>query len=513
MRRDEHRPTVIDYLVAAVCPLLIVALVQSLALFIGEVVYRGEHAPHLRWTLFWFGLGMVGVSRIAIERTRMYAGLYALGLGAATALLLSYFFQMNWVAWLILGFIWWCADKLTFDTTLVDEDEDASGEGLLDVAGVDDTTDDEPAEKPRPATRASPWRRVFLNDPGKKERPHAPGLWVIYFLVGALPVFAAGHVVLRQTGDAAFGLFLAMIYYTAGLALLMLTSLLGLRRYLRQRRLKMPGAMAGAWIGTGAFICGVVILGSLLLPRPGVMVADTSGFESVLRHIDRETANQMESEEGRESESNGDAPEPSESNASPSGDGQSAGETAPRSETPGSASPSDGLNLLALLKLLVWIVAGVALLVFVIRHGAAIWAAILELWESLKNIFRPPERERRKAASLSRQPDVRAATFASCENPFRARPADDPVRTVVLTFEAVQAWAGDQDLPRKEDMTEHEFIRAVAAAHPELRDDLRMLVRLYSGIVYAERAPQPDELPPLESLWRSMESQAVNPVR
>src|SRR5690606_16605418 len=102
---------------------------------------------------------------------------------------------------------------------------------------------------------------------------------------------------------------------------------------------------------------------------------------------------------------------------------------------------AEGINLLALLKLLVWIAAGVALLVFVIRNGAAILAAIRELWESLKNIFRPPEPRRRNTPLSAHHPDGRPATFASCENPFHARPADDPVRTVVLTFEAVQAWA------------------------------------------------------------------------
>ena len=36
---------------------------------------------------------------------------------------------------ILLGIVWWCAHKLTWDCTLIDEDEDASGGGLLETVG------------------------------------------------------------------------------------------------------------------------------------------------------------------------------------------------------------------------------------------------------------------------------------------------------------------------------------------------------------------------------------------
>src|SRR5258705_2930312 len=37
----------------------------------------------------------------------------------------------------LMAVVWWCADKLTWDSTVIDDDEDASGEGLMQRIGVD----------------------------------------------------------------------------------------------------------------------------------------------------------------------------------------------------------------------------------------------------------------------------------------------------------------------------------------------------------------------------------------
>ena len=58
-------------------------LVGSLAFFIEAAVYHGPHDLRLKWLIFWCVLAMVGVSRIAIEKTPAYAGVYALILGFA----------------------------------------------------------------------------------------------------------------------------------------------------------------------------------------------------------------------------------------------------------------------------------------------------------------------------------------------------------------------------------------------------------------------------------------------
>ncbi|NOZ38627.1 MAG: DUF4129 domain-containing protein, partial [Planctomycetes bacterium] len=61
---------------------------------------------------------------------------------------------------------------------------------------------------------------------------------------------------------------LLAVYVAAGLTLLVTTSFLGLRRYLRQRRVEMPTPMAATWVVTGGVLIAVVMLLAALLPRP-----------------------------------------------------------------------------------------------------------------------------------------------------------------------------------------------------------------------------------------------------
>ena len=84
----------------------------------------------------------------------------------------------------------------------------------------------------------------------------SPGRWVVYFSLAALPLFGIGQVLLP--GDAAgsrrLGLAFLVVYMAAALGLLITTSFLGLRRYLRQRYLRMPASIAFAWVKFGGGI-------------------------------------------------------------------------------------------------------------------------------------------------------------------------------------------------------------------------------------------------------------------
>src|SRR5260370_31325729 len=59
-----------------------------------------------------------------------------------------------------------------------------------------------------------------------------------------------------------------IVYLGRGLVLLLTTSFLGLRRYLRQRKLPMPTSIAGVWLTTGGLLIVALLVGGALLPRP-----------------------------------------------------------------------------------------------------------------------------------------------------------------------------------------------------------------------------------------------------
>jgi hypothetical protein len=95
-------------------------------------------------------------------------------------------------------------------------------------------------------------------------------VWVVYFSLAALPLFGLGQSLI-PAGDLAqrrYTLWLMVCYVGSGLGLLLTTSFLGLRRYLRQRKLNMPRAMAGVWLVTGGVVIVGLLAGGAVLPRP-----------------------------------------------------------------------------------------------------------------------------------------------------------------------------------------------------------------------------------------------------
>lgn len=291
MARPKLDKTLADYMAIAITPALIMLLTGSLVWFLAELGYDGGRPTRIRWILFWFVIGAVLVARIAIENGRAHAAMFLAGLAGATSLTIFKFApDAPLVPIICLGVVAWCADKLTWDCTLIDESEDASGEGLLQVAGVADeaeltddaadsagspdaasTNSNPPDENRKNAEKKVPfWKRLFVNESERAGKPHAPGLWVVYFSLAALPLYGFGQVWIPSTDVASrhFAFQCLLVYVGAALGLLLMTSFLGLRRYLRQRNLEMPGAMAATWIGMGSAISIGILVVAMLLPRP-----------------------------------------------------------------------------------------------------------------------------------------------------------------------------------------------------------------------------------------------------
>ncbi len=308
MAKRLHQ-TLADYVVIAISPALIMALVGSLVFFLLEVFYQGQFVGRLHWVMACFVFAAVLIGRISIEEGYERAIVFGIALAIPVGIASSRFIEIqgNWVdqfGWLInwglIGLIWWCAHRLTWDCTVIDDAEDASGEGLLQIAGLEKRPAPAEAEPPsgpvtasgdkkrrkkaradlplttRAAARlegttsrevpAGWWQRYVE----KSRRPHAPGVWVVYFSLAALPLFGIGQwfIPAADVAGRRYAFWLLAIYVAAGLGLLLTTSFLGLRRYLRQRRIEMPTLMANLWLTTGAMVIALLLVLAALLPRP-----------------------------------------------------------------------------------------------------------------------------------------------------------------------------------------------------------------------------------------------------
>src|SRR5262249_16730088 len=157
-----------------ISPVLIMVLIASLVYFIIEVICGGDEvASKLRYTCTFFVFGAMLIARISIEMGDAKALIYAVALGIAAFIAMMYHVQyppgLAQFGWLIniglLVLIWWCARKLTWDCTHVDEERDGSDQSVLEAAGLD--TLERPAEWREPETAL---------EQRKKKKKYMPGI-------------------------------------------------------------------------------------------------------------------------------------------------------------------------------------------------------------------------------------------------------------------------------------------------------------------------------------------------
>ncbi|MDA7916133.1 DUF4129 domain-containing protein [Verrucomicrobia bacterium] len=259
MSRVNGKPgkTLTDHLVSMICPLLIMAMTGSLVLFLIEIGYEenAKNVDRLRWVMFWFVVATVLIARISILQGTAYAGLYSLALGSVTLMYLHRFVGLVPLIVILIVLIWLCTHKLTWDCTFLDDDG-ANENSMLGEEAESDTGD--------------LGNKAEEDDSKGKRKNRRPGLWVIWFSLGALPTFGIGQA-LGGSDDAAlkdFGFKLLAIYLAAGLGLLVATSFLNVRQYLRKHYLRMPARVSRIWLMAGGLLSLFLLVGVLLLPRP-----------------------------------------------------------------------------------------------------------------------------------------------------------------------------------------------------------------------------------------------------
>ena len=609
MARNRSRGTLVDYLVAAIEPALIMVMVGSLMFFLLDTWYQGEAVDRLRWILFWFVFGIVLITRISMQIGGELARGYGAALGGAVALVATVLGGFQPVLLFVMGFVWWATHKLTFDCTLVDEDQD-TGVGLLQQSGLDtaailDEDDEpEPVHEDDPDAMSStllsdrPSWKFWASEPDKARRPHAPGVWLIDFTVGSLPVYAIGQWLAPGVAEDRLGwtfvYFLA--YIASGMGLLLATSFLNLRRYLRRRKLKMPAAMTATWLTTGALMIAGLTAVAALLPIPlasvrqGVFARGTSDLraskyavlkdsgvqgegarsegeaagksdggekasgkaEGSGRQNDAGAKSQVDGEgreggaggkgeaksgqaqgktgaakDGRQGKSGAKSErsnqggqgteKSSEAKGQDAGKGSSA-EPKPAGNNPGSSSPPARppslpnlpIPPLDFLQVPLLIVGGLIVIVGLFWYWRDLVAVLRAILASILGGLgfgwtrRGDKDEPTGAEELSAPP----RPFASYANPFdvgmdrQVTPED----LVIYSFEALEAWAYENQLARSPNETPVEFAGRIVEARVAVGPEAARLAGYFTAIIYGRQSFGPDLLPPLRRFWQAVEA-------
>jgi Domain of unknown function (DUF4129) len=302
MARNRSRGTLVDYLVAAIAPGLIMIMVSSLMFFLLDIAFDEALLDRLHWVLFWFVFGIVLITRISMQMGTEMAKGYGALLGGAVALVATVLAGFQPFLLVVMGIVWWATHNLTFDCTLLEEDQD-SGVGLLQETGLDtsrwndsgdmgaDSASPAPTDDPEAMDTTllpdRPWWKFWGRDSELARRPHAPGAWLIYFTIASLPVFGLGQrLVPGIHEDRRAWLFVYFLAYIASaMGLLLATSFLNLRRYLRRRKVKMPAAMTATWLSTGAIMIIGLTLAAALLPLPLAKLSSARESSRDLSHL------------------------------------------------------------------------------------------------------------------------------------------------------------------------------------------------------------------------------------
>ncbi len=293
MPRSDQNPLT-PWLIQLVGPILIMGMVGSLVFFLVEVLYRGPHATRLCVVLGLFTVAAVLVSRVSIQEGFGRASFFGVALAMATLLTSTAIVDFDYGSKIfepisisiLIGVVMWSSSKLTWDCTVVDSSRDVSASGLLDFAarrfrpperlekvdGERSSAESRTAETETHSENSQLGVGVVTKLFSKAGRKNTPGLWVFYFSLFALPIFGVGQwfVVSDSTWGDSWIFLLFAVYLGSGLGLLMVTSLLGLNRYLVRRNLPLPYPIAHGWLVLGSLFAILIMGLVVVVPRPNL---------------------------------------------------------------------------------------------------------------------------------------------------------------------------------------------------------------------------------------------------
>jgi len=531
MAAPKPQKTWADFLVMSISPALIIVLLESLCLFLVMVFYRGEGVASVRWVLFWFTLAVVLVCRIGIEEGAGKAITYGLMLAGVTWLYLLTVHPAYLLGAALLLLLWGCAHVLTNNCTLMDDIEAASDQGLWQTAW---SKKNGAAQAALPPAAVAKQLKLGEKPPKPRRRPRAPGVWLIYFSLAALPLFGLGEALLpaNALAERHRSLVYLWCYLGAALGLLLTTCFLGLRHYLRERFLPMSGRMVSGWLRFGVGSALVMMALAWLVPRPGVTTAWHSlGYQIDYRIRQADAYALRFNPHGKgngQPGSRGQADNGSETSDAKAQSNQSApgAEAAPSPPAAGAASadgqpqtggsdpasvppvPAPSEGSVKLFRAVVWIV-GVALIAWWLwRQRELLRQIIRSVWAGLMNLFRDffDLLPRRRPETVQRPAPARLLPFTTYKNPFVT--GSDRVwsreQLVLYSYAAVLSWAGQQGRKPAPHKTAREFCRDLAVQFPDLAADWEQLSFLQGHAAFGHAVPPGAEVESLRRIWQRM---------
>lgn len=105
---------------------------------------------------------------------------------------------------------------------------------------------------------------------------------------------------------------------------------------------------------------------------------------------------------------------------------------------------------------------------------------------------------------LAANSQVPPRSFSSFRNPIGRE--SDVRRVVVITYQAFEAWAREQGVPRGRDETPSEFLRRAVKVAPQASTPAGQIVDAYNRIAYGMGRPTEGDMKAAAEVWQLMQS-------
>jgi len=577
------RLTTLDILINAATPVLIFFMMLSVVHFLLDVRYMFTEMSdfQLRVAATFFVLGVVALNRLVAREGKEQSVIYILGLvivvvlftlgtWRSTGSLARGFMDDVWVSLAfnlaVVGGMWWTINRLTQECCV--DKASSSGEiGIVQGAMMSYRLAREKAgklpakitkERARLKRKDEPYiltNTLEAHDPvvAEEDAPLAappppktlaqrlpkthPGISIFYVSIPVLVCFVLGYPVLQNGGAAMVtaGYVFVAVYTLAALALLMLTSLRGLRGYCQERNIRMEPGVGLFWAGLGGFMVALVLLGGLLGPAPGVPSAYDLGFREIdpnarwsnpydYRPSESSRAARQAQERDPNLSGENDGPEggPSsegkaDESAQQQGDSSQttkAGESRASSASQPSGAKSPLMEMISgsqaarMVVTAIAIVGGIGILLLALfliaralsnrRGGGGRRFSLLRWFEGLLAGL-PVRGVRPLKVKVSR--DI--ATSCRFHNPAgKGMTSREQVR---YSYDALCALAYDIGKPKAPDDTPREFLRRFPEQLEPMRDSAEALTQLYMIAAYSELDMESKVEDQVRQFWKQYE--------
>jgi len=535
-RRPMQKRSLADLAIDAVTPFLIFIMVFSVVWFLLDIRYIYTESENTSLRIFAFSLvmGIVALNRLVARDGADDSIIYIVGLAGVTfafsfvitgttGSVARSFLDQRYVAtafnMTVISLLWWITNRLTHECC-VDENRTAGDVGILTGTArsfrqaVQIRT--APRKKPPPSMRPKghllektelaavdplDWQDPEKNKdlvvetapPTVRLAKRHPGISIFYFSIPVLAIFALGLPVLMQggsrfvnAGHAYVGLFT-----TSALALLMLTSLGGLRQYFRSRRVFFPPQIAAFWMTLGSVMVVSVLLFAISMPMPGM-----PRMASIDEH-ETDFWTQSSTFELR----------------------------SPASELTEAVQQSQILEYLRVGVLVFFggfglfsLIRGLGFLAVFIGHNRDLFPAwVSDMFNRLDDLLQKYV-QLPSLPTFKRRIRIRpgASLSAKFQNPMKGESAVERDRLeeyVTEAYDALCALAYDLGVPRNPDQTPYEFLASFPKELNNLQDVAEELTELYVRTVYSKLTLDDRVLDRLRKFWSVYEKVRIRYIR